>query len=82
MGMCDCGSQNRAGHNPHSSNCSVYDRPIGCILAQRLTTALMGLGIPYAQIADIVYRELRDITNEQDSGDWLEMPNGQAYYRR
>lgn len=52
---------------------------IGCRIAQRLTSALTGLGISYDQLAKIVYSEMLAIAHEQVNGDWLEMPNGDTY---
>jgi len=52
---------------------------IGCMIAQRITSALTGHGIPYQQLADIVYKECLDIARGQKNGDWLETPNGDIY---
>lgn len=52
---------------------------IGCMIAQRITNALTGNGIDYQVIADIIYKECIDIAREQNTGDWLEMPNGDTY---
>lgn len=52
---------------------------IGCAIAQRITSSLLLMGIPYQKIADIVYGECSSITNEQSLGDWLEMPDGTTY---
>lgn len=54
-------------------------RAIGCILAQRLTTALTGLGIDFATIQNIVYAELAAIGHEQNKGDWIALPDGTTY---
>lgn len=54
--------------------------PVGCILAQRLTSALSARPkYDYASIRDIVYGELSAIASEQRKGDWLEFPNGTTY---
>ena len=52
---------------------------LGCTIAQRITGALTGHGIPYQELADIVYGEFRAIAREQKDGDWLEFPNGDTY---
>ena len=52
---------------------------IGCTIAQRLTSALTCNGIPYAELAKIIYGEFMDITLEMDNGDWIEMPNGDVF---
>jgi len=52
---------------------------IGCAIAQRITAALTGHGIPYQELSDIIYKECLDIAREQNNGDWLEMPNGDTY---
>lgn len=80
---CTCGSQDLHEHRPHTKDCGVYQNTsIGCMIAQRLTSALCGKGIPYAEIAEIVYSECLSIAKESQSGDWLEMPDGTTYYRR
>lgn len=56
-------------------------RPIGCRLAQRLTTALCGYGVPYDKVQEIVYKEIQDISDEQSEGDWIEAPNGDNWTR-
>lgn len=53
--------------------------PIGCVLARRLTSALVGLGIPYARVTDLVYSECRKIASEAGTGDWLEFPDGTTF---
>jgi hypothetical protein len=69
--------------------------PIGCMIAQRITTALCGhllsrmhdsallaQGAPladYGTIADIVYGEISDIADEQAVGDWIQAPNGSTW---
>lgn len=50
--------------------------PIGCAIAQRLTAALTGNGIPYEKLADLVYGELRTVAQELKRGDWIELPGG------
>lgn len=52
---------------------------IGCVIAQRLTGALTGLGIPYEKLSDVIYKELREISLDLIVGDWLEFPNGDTY---
>lgn len=53
--------------------------PVGCMIAQRITSALTGHGIDYAELSKIVYSECMDIGLEQSNGDWIEMPNGDTY---
>jgi len=60
--------------------------PIGCMIAQRITSALCGRLLSkgahlteYGEVADIVYGEISDIVNEQQIGDWIETPNGSTY---
>lgn len=55
------------------------EQPIGCAIAQRLTDSMLGLGINYAKVAEIIYGELRTIAQEQRPGDWLELPGGITY---
>jgi hypothetical protein len=52
---------------------------IGCAIAQRLVNSLIGNGIVYHRLVDIIYKELRDIAEEQRNGDWLELPGGHTY---
>jgi len=52
---------------------------IGCAIAQRLTSALSGLGLPHDQVSKIVYDECRAIASELEKGDWLEMPDGDTF---
>jgi hypothetical protein len=52
---------------------------IGCIIAQRLTMALSGLGISYEKRSKVIYGEFLDISNEMDIGDWLEFPDGTTF---
>ena len=52
---------------------------VGCMIAQRITSSLIGLGIEYAELSKIVYSECMDIGLEQSNGDWIEMPNGDTY---
>jgi len=51
----------------------------GCIIAQRITGALTGMGIPYQELADVVYGEFKAISREQQNGDWLEFPTADTY---
>ena len=51
--------------------------PIGCMIAQRITSALTNHFIKsdnhdYETLADIVYGEISDIASEQQIGDWIE----------
>lgn len=55
--------------------------PIGCCIAQRLTSALVGNGIDYDKLSTIIYGEFRAIASEQKVGDWLEFPDGTCYTR-
>lgn len=52
---------------------------VGCMIAQRITSALTGHGIPYDELSKIIYKECMDIGLEQSNGDWIEMPNGDTY---
>lgn len=52
---------------------------IGCAVAQRLTYALCGKGIPYDELSKIVYGELLAISRELEPGDWLELPDGSSW---
>lgn len=66
--------------NHTTCNCSINENNnIGCMIAQRITSALTGMGIGYNQLADVIYKECIDIAKEQKNGDWLEMPNGDTY---
>ena len=51
----------------------------GCILGQRLVSALTGHGIPYDKLVDIVYPELQAIADDQIIGDWIESGNGTTW---
>jgi len=58
--------------------------PIGCMIAQRLTSALTGHFMQsdnrdYKTLANIVYGEISDIANEQEIGDWIETADGSTY---
>lgn len=52
---------------------------IGCMIAQRISSALLGLGLSYKEVTDVVYKECLDIAKEHTLGDWIEMPNGDTY---
>ena len=52
---------------------------VGTRIAQHLTAALCGLGVPERTISEIVYRECSRIADEATTGDWIEMPNGTTY---
>lgn len=58
---------------------TVNRNPIGCMIAQRISAALLGLGIDYQIITDVVYQECLNIASEHEVGDWIEMPNGDTY---
>ena len=60
------------------------DEPIGCMIAQRITSALTNHFIKsdnrdYKTLTNIIYGELSDIANEQQIGDWIAAPNGATY---
>lgn len=52
---------------------------IGERVAQRLTAALSGHGIPYDVLSRLVYSELQAMSDDHRLGDWIEMPNGNTY---
>jgi hypothetical protein len=68
----DCGPN-------HELWTAMERQAIGCMIAQRITSALTGMGIPYQELADIVYKECLDIAREMEKGDWIEMPNGDCF---
>jgi len=54
---------------------------IGCLLASRITDALLGHGLSYGEVSKLVYDECHKLTHELSNGDWLEMPNGDTYIK-
>ena len=67
---------------PRTRRRKLVDRePIGCAVAQRVVMALTLNGVAYQRLADIVYKELREIAEEQKPGDWLELPGPVSYTR-
>lgn len=57
---------------------NATDPPVGCMIAQRLTASLTGLGLDYATLSGIIYGELRTLASELAPGDWVELPDGTA----
>ena len=52
---------------------------VGIRIASRITDALIGHGIPYQDLVDIVYDTCITVAHAHVTGDWIEMPNGDVY---
>ena len=56
------------------------DKNTGCRIAQRITASLCGQAFrDYEVISKLVYSECMAIAEDQENGDWIEMPNGDTY---
>ena len=52
---------------------------IGIAIAQRLTYLLVGKGLNYNDLSEIVYGAFNQISKETNIGDWIELPNGDTF---
>lgn len=53
---------------------------IGCRIAARLTDSLNSkVAVPYLLLQRWIYEELEELGQEQELGDWIELPNGTTY---
>lgn len=63
---------------------NTEESPIGLRLAALITYALassklLKAKVGFEEIEAVVYKECERIANEQQVGDWLEMPDGTSY---
>jgi len=57
----------------------MLEEKVGCAIARRMVDALVGEGIPYNRLVEIVYGEFERMSLNNTPGDWLELPNGDTY---